>query len=127
LDQRLSEIDNGLRARFSTPLDYFWIAVIRPESMPSAEITFYKPTYQDQSHSQRRIAFGWSTIRELVAINAFLGTHPLEPGVGRIHQHPEGVTEIATTCEGKSRAVLRSYSEWSIVIGSRRMARNAGI
>jgi len=44
LDQRLSEIDNGLRARFATPLDYFWIAVIRPESMPSAEIAFYKPT-----------------------------------------------------------------------------------
>jgi hypothetical protein len=45
----------------------------------------------------------------------------------RGHQHPEGVTEIATTCEGNSRAVLRSHSEWSIVIGSRRMARNAGI
>ena len=72
---------------------------------------------------------GWPSdfVRELVAINAFLGTHPLEPGVGRIHQHPEGVTEIATTCEVKSRAALRSHSEWSIVIGSRRMARNAGI
>jgi hypothetical protein len=40
---------------------------------------------------------------------------------------PKGVIGMATTCEDKSRAVPRSHSEWSVVIGSRRMARSAGI
>jgi hypothetical protein len=58
---------------------------------------------------------------------AFLGTHPLEPGGGGIHQHPEGVIGMATTCEDNSRVVPKSHSEWSVVIGSRRMARIAGM
>src|ERR1700677_2545130 len=37
-----------------------------------------------------------------------------------------GVIGMARTCEDKSGAVPRSHSEWSVVIGSRRMARSAG-
>ena len=60
-----------------------------------------------------------------MAINAFLGTHPLEPGVGRIHQHPEGVTEIATTCEGKSSSSAKKsfgveYRDWIEAHGAQR-------
>jgi len=40
---------------------------------------------------------------------------------------PKGVIGMDTTCEDKSRAVPRSHSEWSVVIGSRRMALSAGI
>ena len=39
---------------------------------------------------------------------------------------PNEVIGMATTCEDKSRAVPKSHSEWSVVIGSRRMARSAG-
>jgi hypothetical protein len=39
---------------------------------------------------------------------------------------PKEVIGMAT-CEDKSRGVPRSHSEWSVVIGSRRMARSAGI
>ncbi len=37
------------------------------------------------------------------------------------------VIGMATTCADKSGAVPRSHSEWSVVIGSRLMARSAGI
>ncbi len=74
--------------------------------------------------------FGLPRVRELLHLmdtSAFLGTHPLEPGAERIHQHPERGHWDATTCEDKSRTAPRSHSEWSVVIGSRRMARSAGI
>jgi hypothetical protein len=40
---------------------------------------------------------------------------------------PKAALGWATTCEGKFRAVARCHSEWSEVIGSRRMARSAGM
>jgi hypothetical protein len=52
--------------------------------------------------------------------------HPLESDWDEFISIPEGVIGMATTCEDKSRAVPRNHSEWSVVIGSRRMARSAG-
>jgi hypothetical protein len=43
------------------------------------------------------------------------------------HQHPKGVIGMATPCEDKSRAVPKSHSECSVVIGLRRMTRSAGM
>jgi len=48
-----------------------------------------------------------------------------EPGVTWIHGIPK-VLGMATPCEDNSRAVPGSHSEWSVVMGSSRMARSAG-
>jgi hypothetical protein len=57
-----------------------------------------------------------STLVEAVNTSAFLGTHPLELGVGKFISFAQGVIGMATTCEDKCEAVPRSHSEWKVLM-----------
>src|SRR5580658_3436820 len=83
-------------------------AIIR--ASPEHCLALERP-YQSQSVRWRPLKRFWqlssSTLPEFgpATTSAFLGRHPLGPGVERIHQHPERGHWGATTCEDKSRAV----------------------
>jgi len=89
------------------------------DSSSKWKVPQWKPrTLEQYSHRHTRSRFG-----EV----GFWGHILWNPVWGEFISIPRGVIGMAVTCEDKSRAVPRSHSEWSVVIGSRRMARSAGI
>jgi hypothetical protein len=64
-------------------------------------------------------------------LRRFWGHILWNPVWGEFISIPKGVIGMAqlakTSCEDKSGAVPGSHSEWRVVIGSRRMARSAGM